>query len=98
MMRVREIQMAFEKDKQDLVDRGISGVQLEQEVAKLRKQMETEQLISAETMKREQTEKESELREKKEKDFTREKKDLQNLGADRKRQKIRDAMERFPED
>ena len=60
--------------------------------------METEQLISAETMKREQTEKESELREKKEKDFTREKKDLQNLGADRKRQKIRDAMERFPED
>ena len=53
MMRVREIQMAFEKDKQDLVDRGISGVQLEREVAKLRKQMETEQLISAETMKRE---------------------------------------------
>jgi hypothetical protein len=38
--------------------------------------METEHYLSAEQMKREQTERESELRERKEKDFTREKKDL----------------------
>jgi len=29
MMRVREIKMAFEKDKQELLDRGISGFELE---------------------------------------------------------------------
>ena len=98
MIRVREIKLAFEKDKNELLDRGISGDELEKEVQKLVTQMETEQLISAEQMKREQAEKESELREKKETDFQQEKKDLQNLSADRKRQKIRDAMERFPDD
>ena len=98
MMRVREIKMAFEKDKQDLVDEGINGDKFDFEVNKLRAQMETEMLISAEKMKRDQIEKESELRQVKEKDFAQEKKDLQNIAADRKRAKIKDAMDRFPED
>lgn len=62
MMRVREIKMAFEKDKQELVDEGINGDRFDFEVNKLRAQMETEMLISAEKMKRDQIEKESELR------------------------------------
>lgn len=35
MIRVRNIKMAFEKDKQDLIDEGISGEKLELEVANL---------------------------------------------------------------
>jgi hypothetical protein len=36
MMRVREIKMAFEKDKQELVDEGINGDRFDFEVNKLR--------------------------------------------------------------
>ena len=85
MMRVREIKMAYEKDKQELIDRGISGHELEVEVQRLAQQMETEQLISAEHMKRETADRDSELRERKEKDFAKEKRDLENLAAERKR-------------
>lgn len=52
---------------------------------RLAQQMETEQLISAEHMKRETAEKDSEIRERKEKDFSKEKRDMENLAAERKR-------------
>lgn len=41
-MRVREIKMAFDRDKQDLIEKGITGGELETEIAKLVRQMETE--------------------------------------------------------
>ena len=62
MMRVREIKMAFDRNKQDLLDEGITGSKLENEISKLASQTETEMLISAEKMKRDQIDKESQLR------------------------------------
>jgi len=49
-------------------------------------------------MKLQMAEKESEIRERMEKEFAQERRDLTNLSAERKKQKIRDAMERYPDD
>lgn len=98
MIRVRQLKMKFENDKEAAIQKGLTPEELEQTINRLAAARDFEIQKSAEKMERDRIDRESKARQELEEKFCEEKKDIQKRAATVKSMKLQEVMKKNPKD